>query len=55
MKSTNQSSQLKLTDFENKTLLIVDDDDPLRGRLSSALHMLFGNKWKNYIEKTREN
>ena len=28
---------------------------PLRGRLSSALHMLFGNKWKKYIEKTKIN
>ena len=38
MKNTNQtSSQLKLSDFENKSLLIVDDDDPLRGRLSRAM------------------
>ena len=28
---------------------------PLRGRLSSSFHMLFGNKWKRYIEKTRLN
>tara|TARA_B110000881_G_C18534153_1_gene494777 strand:- start:534 stop:1208 length:675 start_codon:yes stop_codon:yes gene_type:complete len=28
---------------------------PLRGRLSSALHMLFGNKWKKYVEKTKLN
>jgi len=28
---------------------------PLRGRLSSALHMLFGNNWKKYIEKTKLN
>jgi two-component system response regulator RegA len=29
--------QLKISDFEDKTLLIVDDDDPLRGRLSRAM------------------
>ena len=29
--------QLKLEDFEDKSLLIVDDDDPLRGRLSRAM------------------
>jgi len=28
---------------------------PYRGRLSSSLHMLFGNKWKKYIEKTKIN
>ena len=28
---------LKLSDFEDKTLLIVDDDDPLRSRLSRAM------------------
>ena len=28
---------------------------PFRGRLSSSLHMLFGNKWKRYIEKTKLN
>ena len=28
---------------------------PLRGRLSSALHMLIGNVWKKYIEKTKLN
>jgi len=28
---------------------------PFRGRLSSSLHMLFGNKWKKYIEKTKLN
>ena len=27
----------KITDFEDKSLLIVDDDDPLRGRLSRAM------------------
>ena len=29
--------QLKISDFEDKSLLIVDDDDPLRGRLSRAM------------------
>jgi len=29
--------QLNLSDFENKSLLILDDDDPLRGRLSRAM------------------
>lgn len=28
---------LKISDFEDKSLLIVDDDDPLRGRLSRAM------------------
>ena len=32
-----KSVQLNLSDFEDKTLLIVDDDDPLRGRLSRAM------------------
>tara|TARA_B100000965_G_scaffold216284_1_gene180975 strand:- start:596 stop:1168 length:573 start_codon:yes stop_codon:yes gene_type:complete len=31
------SQQLKITDFEDKSLLIVDDDDPLRGRLARAM------------------
>ena len=29
--------QLNLSDFSDKTLLILDDDDPLRGRLSRAM------------------
>ena len=29
--------QLKLSDFSDKSLLILDDDDPLRGRLSRAM------------------
>merc|ERR1712159_739583 len=33
----NVPEQLKLVDFEDKTLLILDDDDPLRGRLSRAM------------------
>ena len=28
---------LKLSDFEDKSLLIVDDDDPFRDRLSRAM------------------
>ena len=31
------AEQLKLSDFSNKTLLILDDDDPLRGRLARAM------------------
>ena len=31
------TNQLKLEDFEDKSLLIVDDDDPLRGRLARAM------------------
>ena len=30
-------AQLKISDFEDKSLLIVDDDDPLRGRLARAM------------------
>ena len=37
MKPTNSENQLRLSDFVDKTLLIVDDDDPLRGRLSRAM------------------
>ena len=38
MKNTNaESLSLKLTDFNDKSLLILDDDDPLRGRLSRAM------------------
>ena len=38
MRKTNlQTPQLNLSDFEDKSLLIVDDDDPLRGRLSRAM------------------
>ena len=35
--SVAQPNQLKISDFEDKSLLIVDDDDPLRGRLSRAM------------------
>ena len=33
----NIPEQLKLSDFDDKTLLILDDDDPLRGRLARAM------------------
>ena len=33
----NVPEQLKLADFADKSLLIVDDDDPLRGRLARAM------------------
>ena len=31
------AEQLKISDFSDKSLLILDDDDPLRGRLSRAM------------------
>ena len=33
----NYPKQLNLSDFKDKSLLILDDDDPLRGRLSRAM------------------
>ena len=33
----NPSKQLALSDFEDKSLLILDDDAPLRGRLARAM------------------
>ena len=36
-KTSSQTPQLKISDFEDKSLLILDDDDPLRGRLSRAM------------------
>ena len=36
-KANLQAVQLKLSDFQDKSLLILDDDDPLRGRLSRAM------------------
>ena len=33
----NIANQLNLSDFEDKSLLILDDDDPLRGRLARAM------------------
>ena len=34
---TQQNIQKKLSDFDNKSLLIVDDDNPFRERLSRAM------------------
>ena len=33
----NYPEQLNLSDFSDKSLLILDDDDPLRGRLARAM------------------
>ena len=33
----NYPEQLNLSDFSDKTLLILDDDDPFRGRLARAM------------------
>ena len=33
----NIPDQLQLSSFEDKSLLILDDDDPLRGRLARAM------------------
>ena len=33
----NMPEQLKLSDFADKSLLILDDDDPLRSRLARAM------------------
>jgi len=35
--NTTRGAQLSINDFGDNTLLIVDDDDPLRGRLSRAM------------------
>ena len=37
MRAEERKNVLKITDFANKTLLIVDDDSPLRDRLSRAM------------------
>ena len=38
MKNTNtESISLKLNDFADKSLMILDDDDPFRGRLARAM------------------
>ncbi len=38
MKNTNSAvTGLKISDFEDKSLLILDDDDPFRGRLARAM------------------
>ena len=50
--NTARTTQLKIEDFEDKSLLIVDDDDPLRNRLARAM----GKKGFKTIEaKTVEN
>ena len=38
MKNANSTTPgLKISDFEDKSLLMLDDDDPFRGRLARAL------------------
>ena len=37
MKIKNRKNIIKITDFADKSLLIVDDDNPLRERLSRAM------------------
>ena len=38
MRAADQKvNKFKIEDFEDKSLLIVDDDDPLRGRLARAM------------------
>ena len=37
MRSDKSLPGLKITDFEERSLLIVDDDDPLRMRLARAM------------------
>ena len=38
MKNINQDAKsLKISDFEDKSLLILDDDDPFRNRLARAM------------------
>ena len=34
---TPASAALKISDFEDKSLLILDDDDPFRSRLARAM------------------
>ena len=45
----NYPEQLKLSDFADKSLLILDDDDPLRGRLSRAMEK------KGFVVKEAKN
>ena len=45
------SSGLKISDFEDKTLLIVDDDDSFRNRLSRAMEKK-GFEVKDAIQNT---
>jgi len=47
-----RTAQLKIEDFEDKSLLIVDDDDPLRNRLSRAMEK---KGFKTMEAKTVEN
>jgi two-component system response regulator RegA len=35
--STQNSIALKISDFEDKSLLILDDDEPFRSRLARAM------------------
>ena len=50
--NTARTAQLKIEDFEDKSLLIVDDDDPLRNRLSRAMEK---KGFKTLEAKTVEN
>jgi len=50
--NTARIAQLKIEDFEDKSLLIVDDDDPLRNRLSRAMEK---KGFKTMEAKTVEN
>ena len=52
IRTKKTSTGLKVSDFEDRSLLIVDDDDPLRERLSRAMEQK-GFKVKN--AKTVEN
>ena len=45
----NYPKQLNLSDFSDKSLLILDDDDPLRGRLSRAMEK------KGFLPKEAKN
>ena len=45
----NYPKQLNLSDFSDKSLLILDDDDPLRGRLSRAMQK------KGFLPKEAKN
>ena len=45
----NYPNQLNLSDFSDKSLLILDDDDPLRGRLSRAMQK------KGFLPKEAKN
>ena len=49
MAQKNYPKQLNLSDFSDKSLLILDDDDPLRGRLSRAMQK------KGFLPKEAKN